>query len=84
MTIEEKENYLLLSTYSAKDIMALTKTSRSNASIIMNECKNFFDGAVKYRDTVITARSFWQREGTTIEEQFRLLGIAKGYIPYEK
>lgn len=81
MTIEEKEKYLLKSNYSAKDVMALTGVQKSRASVIMNECRTIYNGSIKYRPSVITSKSFWLREGTTIEEQYRLLGIAKGYIP---
>lgn len=77
MTLEEKEMYLLKPTYTAKDIMAITGCKKSWATQIMKECKDRFNGSVLYRDYVITARSFWEREGTTLEEQYALLGIAK-------
>ena len=79
MTIEEKERYLLMTSYTAKQIMELTGLKRASATAIMNECKLKYGGAIKYRPNAITAESFWLREGTTLEKQYKLLGIAKGY-----
>ncbi len=78
MTIEEKENYLTKASYSAKDIMALLGCGRTWATKVMNECKTKYSGAIAGRN-VIKSQSFWLREGTTIEEQLRLLSIAKNY-----
>jgi hypothetical protein len=78
MTIEEKEKFLLMSNYSAKHIMKILECGRTTASKIMNECRSRYNGSVIGRN-VITAKSFWQREGTTIEEELRLLSVAKQY-----
>lgn len=83
MTLEEKENILLMATYSAKEVSMLTGACRASVTTIMNKCKDLFGGAVKYRNNVITAKSFWEYQGTTIEEEYRLLGIAKGYVVNE-
>lgn len=77
MTIEEKESYLLKANYTATDIMALKKCGRTCATKIMNDCKANYKGAILGRN-VIKASSFWVREGTTIENELRLLAIAKG------
>lgn len=79
MTIEEKEKYLLMASYTAREIMELTGLKRASASAIMNECKIKYGVAIKYRPNSITAESFWLREGTTLEKQLKFLGIAKGY-----
>lgn len=78
MTIEEKERFLLMVNYSAKDIMVLLDCGHTWATKVIKECKAKFGGAVKGRN-VITAKSFWLREGTTLEEELRLLSFAKGY-----
>lgn len=78
MTIEKKERFLLMANYSAKDVMAILECGHTCATKVMNECKTKFGGAVKGRN-VITAKSFWLREGTTLEEELRLLSFAKGY-----
>lgn len=79
MTIDEKEKYLLMASYTAKEIMELTGLKRASATAIMNECKLKYGGAIKYRPNSITAESFWLREGTTLEKQLKFLGIVKGY-----
>ena len=84
MTIEEKEKYLLMASYSARDVMELKGVQQTRASVIMKECRDYYGGTIKYRPNAITAESFWKREGTTLEEQYRLLGIAKGYIDNRK
>lgn len=78
MTIEEKEYYLLKTNYTAKDVKALLECGSTWASKIMNDCRKKHNGAVLGRN-VITAKSFWLSQGTTIEEELRLLSIAKGY-----
>ena len=78
MTIIEKEKYLLKVNYKAKDIMALLDCGHTWATRVMKECANKFGGAVKGRN-VITAKSFWLHEGTTLEEELRLLSVALGY-----
>lgn len=80
LTIEEKEKYLLMSSYSARDVMELTGVQKSRATKIMTECREKFNGSIKYRPNAITSESFWQREGTSMERQMYLLGIAKGNI----
>ena len=80
MTLEEKERFLLKSTYSANDVKFLTNLAKSRVSVIMNICREKYGGTVPYRANVITAKSFWLYEGTTIDEEYRLLGIAKGYV----
>ncbi len=80
MTVEEKETLLLKANYTAKDVMFLANVAHTQATKIMNECRVKYGGAVAGRMNVIKAKSFWEREGTTIEEELRLLSIAKyGY-----
>ena len=79
MTIEEKENYLLKTNYSAKDVMFLLGIGKTRATEVMNECRVKYGGAIMGRQNVITANSFWLREGTTREEELRVIASAKGY-----
>lgn len=80
MTIEEKEYYLTKVNYSAKDVMAILGIHKTQATKVIKECKIKFGGAVLGRTNFIKAESFWKREGTTIEEELRKLGCAKGYV----
>lgn len=57
--------------------MALTGCKKTWATKIMNDCRSKFGGSIVGRPNVITSKSFWKREGTTIEEELRLLSIAK-------
>ncbi len=79
MTIEEKEMYLLKTNYSARDVMVLLGIGHTQATKVMNECRVKFGGAVMGRQNIITANSFWLREGTTREEELRVIAYAKGY-----
>lgn len=79
MTIEEKENYLTKSNYSAKDIMALLGIGKTQATKVMNECRSKFGGTILGRQNVIKSSSFWLREGTTREAELRVIAYAKGY-----
>ena len=79
MTIEEKEKYLLKTNYSARDVMALLDIGHTRATKVMKECRTKYGGAVMGRDNVISSSSFWLREGTTREEELRVIAYAKGY-----
>ena len=79
MTIEEKEKVLLKSSYSAKDVMFLLGIGHTQATRVMNECRVKYGGAIPSRPLVITSESFWKREGTTREEELRVIAYAKGY-----
>lgn len=79
MTVEDKEKFLMMVSYSAKDVMILTGYAKSKVTIIMNECKLMFGGIIRHRPNAITSKSFWLWNGSSIEEEYRLLGIAKGY-----
>lgn len=79
MTLEEKEQLLLKSTYNIHDIIKLSNCSRNKAKEIMMICKYKFNGEVKFRPNVITSSSYWKYEGSSVEDQYKLLGFAKGY-----
>lgn len=79
MTIDEKEQYLLKANYSAKDVMALLNIGHTQATKVIKECREKYYGAVYGRANLITSRSFWAREGTTREEELRVIAYAKGY-----
>lgn len=79
MTIEERERYLLKTSYSAKDVMALLGCKKTWATKVMKECKTKYGGAIPERPLLIKANSFWLREGTTREEELRVIAYAKGY-----
>ena len=77
MNIEEKENLLLKHSYSAKDVMALSDVKHTRAQQIMNECRAKYGGSIAGRNNVITSASYWAREGTTREEELRIILYAK-------
>lgn len=79
VTLEEKETYLLKTNYSAKDVMFLLGIGKTQATKVMNECRVKYGGAVMGRKNIITTNSFWLREGTTREEELRVIAYAKGY-----
>lgn len=64
--------------YAPRDVMALLGCGHTWATKVMKECRTNFGGTVKGRN-VITAKSFWLSQGTTLEEELRLLSFAKGY-----
>lgn len=65
--------------YTGKDVKVLTGGNLGKTQItkIMNKCRDEHAGCVIGRPYVISAKSYWEYEGTTLEEQLRLLGIAK-------
>ncbi|MCK9236392.1 MAG: hypothetical protein M0Q41_13395 [Bacteroidales bacterium] len=78
MKVEQLEPYLLKVNYSGQDIQELAGVKRTHATKIMSICRSKYNGAVIGRPYVVTAKSYWLYEGTTLEEQLRLLAIAKG------
>lgn len=79
MTLEEKETYLVKTNYTAKDVKVLLNIGKTQATKVMNECRVKYHGAVMGRPTIITSKSFWEREGTTREAELRVIAYAKGY-----
>ena len=79
MTVEQMELYLLKVNYVNRDVCELAGVKTTRATVIMNECKAKHGGAVIGRPNVITAKSYWKYQGTTLEEQLRLLAIVKGH-----
>lgn len=79
MTIEEKETCLLKTNYSAKDVMFLLGIKKTQATKVMKECRAKYGGTIPGRLNIISAKSFWLREGTTREEELRVIAYAKTY-----
>lgn len=84
MEFSEKEQYLLMASYTARDIMAIKGIQKTRASIITRECREKYGGFIKNRPNACTSESFWLREGTTLEREMYLLGVAKGFIKNEE
>lgn len=82
LTIEEKEKILLKPCLRVKDIELLTGYSKSACYQLMSECRANYNGKAGIRTDAITTKSFCLALGTSVEEQMRLIGIAKGFINY--
>lgn len=80
MTLEEKEFYLTKVNYSAKDVMFMLGCQKTWATKVIKECKEKYNGTVVGRPILIKAESFWAYLGTTMENELRKLGCAKGYV----
>lgn len=80
LTIETKEKVLLKPCIRVKDVMLLTGLSERVSYYLMADCKNNFNGRAGIRTDAITPKSLCLALGTTIEDEMRLIGIAKGYI----
>lgn len=80
LNLETKEKLLLKPILNAKDIATLTSFSRAVCYRIMTECREKWDGRVGCRTDVVTTKSVLKLLGSTIEEEMRLIGIAKGFI----
>lgn len=80
LSIETKEQLLSRPCLRAKDIMQLTGYGKSMCYELMQECRKNFNGKAGIRTDAITTRSLCLALGTTLEEEMRLIGIAKGYI----
>ena len=80
LTLELKEKILLKPCIRLQDIMLLTGFGKSTCYNLMTECKKFYGGKAGLRTDAITPKSLCLALGTTIEEEMRLIGIAKGYI----
>lgn len=81
LTIETKEKILLKPCIRVNDIETLTGYSRCKCYELMRICKNNFNGQAGIRTDAITPKSLCKALGTSIEEELRLIGIAKGYGP---
>lgn len=82
LTIESKEQILLKPCIRVDDVILLTGYSKSNCYNLMQECRKNYKGQAGIRTDAITPRSLCLALGTTIEEELKLIGIAKGYINY--
>lgn len=80
LTIELKEQILSKPCIRVDEIMLLTGYSDRMCYKLMDECRRNFNGRAGIRTDAITPTSLCKALGTTIEEQMRLIGIAKGYI----
>lgn len=82
LTIELKEHILSKPCIRIDEVMLLTGYSKSNCYSLMKECKKNYKGQTGIRTDSISPKSLCLALGTTIEEQMKLIGIAKGYIQY--
>lgn len=75
-----KEEILSRPIVSCKDVMLFTGWKKSRVYEFMKDCKDKYGGTVPYRKDAITTQSMCIALGTTLEEQLKQIGIAKGYI----
>ena len=80
MNLVEKEKYLLKASYDFKDVMALAECKKTKAYEVMEACRKRYRGSIPGRPGAITARSYWEYQGTTIEQEIRLLRMLKGEV----
>lgn len=78
MSLEEKVRYLLMASYTSKDIKALTGFSKNWVYKVMNDCKAI-GGVIPNRPTAITSESYWRYNGTSREAELRLIKIMEGF-----
>lgn len=79
MQIDNKDyiRLLIIPCYSKKDIMELADVGSTAAFEIMRVCKEKFNGSIKDRPQVITARSYWAYCGDDLGKTRReILGEA--------
>lgn len=75
-----KEEILSRPIVTCKEVMLFTGWRKSRVYEFMKACKENYEGTVPFRRDAITTRSMCLALGTTLEEQIRQIGIAKGYI----
>ena len=80
LTIEVKEKVLSKLGLRVDDVVLFTGYSKKKCYRIMQMCRNEFNGKAGCMSDMITPESLCKCFGTTIEEQMRLIGIAKGNI----
>ena len=80
LTIEVKEKVLSKLGLRVDDVELLTGYSKKKCYRIMQMCRDDFNGRAGAMSDMITPRSLCLVLGTTIEEEMKNIGIAKGYI----
>ena len=80
LTIETKEQILTRPCIRVDDVELLTGYSKRMCYNLMKVCREQFNGTAGIRTDAIKPESLCKALGTTIEEEMRLIGIAKGYI----
>lgn len=80
LTIEVKEKVLSKLGLRVDDVELLTGYSKKKCYRIMQMCRDDFNGRAGSMSDMITPKSLCICLGTTIEEEMKNIGIAKGYI----
>lgn len=80
LTIEVKEKVLSKLGLRVDDVELLTGYSKKKCYRIMKMCRDDFNGKAGAMSDMITPKSLCICLGTTIEEEMKNIGIAKGYI----
>ena len=83
LTLELKEELLLKPVLKAKEVQLLTGFALPKCYTIMDICRKKYGGKLIGSSSVIRTKSLMLYLDTTLEDELRLIGIAKGYIPYE-
>lgn len=80
LTIETKEQLLLKQGLRVNDVMLLTGYSKPKSYKIMKLCRDEFNGKAGILTDAITPKSLCIALGTTLEDELKLIGVAKGII----
>lgn len=80
LTIEIKEKVLSKLGLRVDDVVLLTGYSKKKCYRIMQMCRDNFNGKAGAMSDMITPRSLCLALGTTIENEMRYIGIAKGNV----
>ena len=79
LTIEVKEKVLSKLGLRVDDVVLLTGYSKKKCYRIMKMCREEFNGRAGAMSDMITPFSLCLALGTTLEDEMRYIGIAKGY-----
>lgn len=80
LTVDVKEKILSKLGLRVDDVVLLTGYSKKKCYEIMQICRNEFNGRAGCMTDMITPRSLCLVLGTTIEDEMRYIGIAKGNL----
>lgn len=80
LNIDIKEKVLSKLGLRVDDVVLFTGYSKKKCYRIMQLCRDEFNGRAGAMSDMITPKSLCLALGTTIEDEMRYIGIAKGYI----
>lgn len=77
LTFEKKERLLLKLCLKSTDVSELTGLSLKRSRELMDICKSQFKGQCGIRVSEITPRSLCEALGTSLEEELKMIAIAR-------